>query len=161
SLHLRMRAGRRLLRRPSASPRPALSLRAKRSNLTSLAHACGAEIASSAFGLLAMTTPCACPLAPRPPSPPPLHPHPPPTPHAPPPPPRRPAEVPARARARRPAPHDPAGEEREDAVPGVDLRRRGVAPAEAERRHAPLQLAEHEARLVAQARRRDVAPPHD
>ena len=48
-----------------------------------------------------------------------------------------------------------------DVMDGVELRRRGVLPAEAERRHAALHLAEHEARLLAHAGRRDVAEPHD
>src|SRR5262249_56315770 len=53
------------------------------------------------------------------------------------------------AGARRAAPHDLVGEERIEVAHGVDLRRRGVGPAETERRKPALHLSEHIARLLA------------
>ena len=47
-----------------------------------------------------------------------------------------------------------------EVVHGVDLRRGGVAPGEAEEGHPPLHLAEHEARLVAHRVGRGLARPH-
>src|SRR5262249_52424206 len=62
---------------------------------------------------------------------------------------RRPRVVPCQPGARRAAPHDLVGEERIEVAHGVDLRRRGVRPAETERRQPALHLAEHVARLLA------------
>src|SRR5215510_3908570 len=62
---------------------------------------------------------------------------------------RRPRIVPGQPGARRAAPHDLVAEKRIEVAHGVDLRRRGVRPAETEHRKAPLHLAEHVARLLA------------
>src|SRR5262249_30149564 len=62
---------------------------------------------------------------------------------------RRPRIVPGQPGTRRAAPHDLVGEERIEVTHGVDLRRRGVGPAETEYRKAPLHLAEDVARLLA------------
>src|SRR5215475_15322524 len=62
---------------------------------------------------------------------------------------RRARIVPGQPGTRRAAPHDLVGEERIEVAHGVDLRRRGVGPTEAEYRKAPLHLAEDVARLLA------------
>src|SRR5262252_3502088 len=62
---------------------------------------------------------------------------------------RRPRVVPGQAGARRAAAHDLVGEERIEVAHGVDLRRRGVRPAETERRQPALHLAQDVGRLLA------------
>src|ERR1700674_5637198 len=74
---------------------------------------------------------------------------------------RRPGEMPGQAGPRRSAPNDLLGQERIKVVNGIDLGCRGVMPGKAERGQPPLHLAEHEARLLAQALRADVAPRDD
>src|SRR5262249_26080927 len=62
---------------------------------------------------------------------------------------RWPRIVPGQPGARRAAPHDLVAEKRIEVAHGVDLRRRGVRPAETEYRKPALHLAEHVARLLA------------
>src|SRR5262249_18515221 len=62
---------------------------------------------------------------------------------------RRPRIVPGQSGTRRAAAHDLVGEKRIEVAHGVDLRRRGVGPAETEYRKAPLHLPEDVARLLA------------
>src|SRR5438105_952980 len=62
---------------------------------------------------------------------------------------RRPRVVPGQPGARRAAAHDLVGEKRIEVAHGVDLRRRGVRPAETEYRKAALHLAEDVGRLLA------------
>src|SRR5262249_40313784 len=62
---------------------------------------------------------------------------------------RRPRVVPGQPGARRAAAHDLVGEERIEVAHGVDLRRRGVRPAETEPRQPALHLAENVAPLLA------------
>src|SRR3546814_13214363 len=52
---------------------------------------------------------------------------------------------------------DLGADERVDVVDGVDLRRRDVGPAGAERRHPALHLAQHEPRLLGDRRGAGVA----
>src|SRR6266511_1315033 len=58
--------------------------------------------------------------------------------------------MPGEPGARRPAPHDLVGQKRIKVMHGVDLRRRGISPAEAELGEAALQLAQHVACFLAQ-----------
>src|SRR5262245_34210840 len=74
---------------------------------------------------------------------------------------RRAVIVPHQPGTRRAALDDLAGEERVDIVNRIELGGGGILPAEAERTHAPLHLAQHEARLFEDARGRDVAAPDD
>src|SRR5215472_18555831 len=62
---------------------------------------------------------------------------------------RRPRVVPGQPGARRAAAHDLVAEKRIEVAHGVDLRRRGVRPAETEYCKAALHFAEHVARLLA------------
>src|SRR5262249_20744075 len=57
--------------------------------------------------------------------------------------------VPGRPGTGRAPPHDLVGEERIEVTHGVELRRRGVRPAETEHRKPALHLAQHVARLLA------------
>ncbi|HEX3944678.1 MAG TPA: hypothetical protein VHW69_11375 [Rhizomicrobium sp.] len=74
---------------------------------------------------------------------------------------RWPAVMPGQAGMRRAALDDFIGKKWIEVVHGVDLRGGGIAPGEAERRHAPLHLAEHVTRLLAQPIRAGVAEPDD
>src|SRR5439155_5686928 len=74
---------------------------------------------------------------------------------------RRAREMPGEAARGRAAPHVLVGKMRVDIEHRIELRRRDVLPAEAERAHAPLHRAEHVARLVAHTVRRLVTEPDD
>src|SRR3954468_6517043 len=74
---------------------------------------------------------------------------------------RRAGVMPGQPGARRAATDDLVGEKRVDVEDRIDLRRGDIAPAEAERTHAPLHLAEDEARLLAHAVGRVIVEPDD